>query len=66
MEINFKELGLDRYEVLCALYDASKPLGMGRQLIPVYLSTITIFRHFLYKIFLKPPLILYKNKCRLL
>lgn len=29
MEINFKELGLDRYEVLCALYDASKPLGMG-------------------------------------
>lgn len=28
-EINFKEMGLDRYEVLCALYNNSKPLGLG-------------------------------------
>ena len=28
-EINFKEMGLDRYEVLCALYNKSKPLGLG-------------------------------------
>jgi hypothetical protein len=28
-EINFKKMGLDRYEVLCALYNKSKPLGMG-------------------------------------
>jgi len=27
--INFKEMGLDRYEVLCALYNKSKPLGLG-------------------------------------
>lgn len=28
-EINFKEMGLDRYEVLCALYNKSRPLGLG-------------------------------------
>lgn len=28
-EINFVEMGLDRYEVLCALYNNSHPLGMG-------------------------------------
>ena len=28
---------------------------VGRQLITVFLPTITIFRHFLYKIFLKIP-----------
>ena len=28
-EINFKKMGLDRYEVLCALYNNSKPLGLG-------------------------------------
>lgn len=28
-EINFKKMGLDRYEVLCALYNKSKPLGLG-------------------------------------
>lgn len=28
-EINFKAMGLDRYEVLCALYNNSHPLGMG-------------------------------------
>lgn len=28
-EINFKAMGLDRYEVLCALYNKSKPLGLG-------------------------------------
>ena len=27
--INFKDVGLDRYEVLCALYNCSHPLGMG-------------------------------------
>lgn len=27
--INFKDMGLDRYEVLCALYNCSHPLGMG-------------------------------------
>lgn len=27
--INFKEMGLDRYEVLCALYNHSRPLGLG-------------------------------------
>lgn len=27
--INFKEMGLDRYEVLCALYNNSHPLGLG-------------------------------------
>ena len=41
-------------------------LEMGRQLITVFLPTITIFRHFLYKIFFKNSLFLYKNKCRLL
>ena len=28
-EINFKAMGLNRYEVLCALYNKSKPLGLG-------------------------------------
>ena len=28
-EINFKKMGLDRYEVLCALYNNSHPLGLG-------------------------------------
>lgn len=28
-EINFKEMGFNRYVVLCALYNKSKPLGLG-------------------------------------
>lgn len=45
-EINFKEMGLDRYEVLCALYNKSKPLGLGMLFFtPGQLSLVEAHEH---------------------